>query len=170
MRSAEPARSGKRFGNWPLTPGTFIGFRDSRSCSSCCGLARVALATFTPEIAWLWVYRPPTAPTKPCARLIADWGYTMFMKKACRLLINWFSVPSAPLIARNAGPIVLAIAVPILLIAATMAAQSIPNCALTGWGAINDTINTKTKSTLRCSHNAAKKFHFGSILLPPLLE
>ena len=60
----------------------------------------------------------------------------MFMKNAWILLISWFSVPSAPLIARSAGPIVSVCAVPMLLMAATMAPQSIPNCALTGCGAI----------------------------------
>ena len=50
----------------------------------------------------------------------------MLMKNAWMLLINWFRVPRAPLIARSAGPIVLAIALPMLLIAATMAAPVDP--------------------------------------------
>ena len=46
------------------------------------------------------------------------------------LLTRLLSVPNAPLIARSAGAIVLVMALPMLLMAATIAPQSIPNCAL----------------------------------------
>ena len=94
----------------------------------------------------------------------------MFVKNACMLLIRLFSVPKAPLIARSAGPIVLDIAVPMLLMAATMAPQSIPNCALAGCGAISDTISTSTRSFARCCQNTCRNCHFGSIQISPYLN
>ncbi len=94
----------------------------------------------------------------------------MLVKNACMLLIRPFSVPKAPLIARSAGPIVVDIAAPMLLIAATMAPQSIPNCALTGCGAISDTISTSTRSFVRCSHNTCSKLPFRIHSTLPLLK
>src|ERR1035441_8777970 len=100
---------------------------------------------------------------------MAAWGDTILVKNAWMLLIKPFSVPRAPLIVRSAGTIVLEIAAPILLIAATMAPQSMPSCALTGCGAISDTISTSTRSVVRCAHKACSKFHFGFIPALPRL-
>ena len=94
----------------------------------------------------------------------------MFVKNACMLLIKLFSVPRAPLIARSAGPIVLDIAVPMLLIAATMAAQSIPNCALAGCGAISDTISTSTREPCSVLPKYVQKLPFRIHSDFPLLE
>src|SRR5471030_3036413 len=85
-------------------------------------------------------------------------------------LIRPFNVPRALLIAASAGTIVVDIAVPIRLIAATMAPKSMPSCALTGCGAISDTMSTKTRRFVRCPHNTCRKCLFGSIPFPPYLN
>ena len=79
------------------------------------------------------------------------------------LVIRRFSVPSALLIAISAGAIVVDIAAPMRLIAATRGAQSMPNCALTGWDAMSDRMRTSTRSLVRCSQNACKNCHLGFI-------
>ena len=87
----------------------------------------------------------------------------MLVKNAWMLLTRLLSVPNAPLMARSAGAIVLVIALPMLLMAATIAPQSIPNCARAGCGATNDMMSISTKNFVRCSHNTCNNRHFGSI-------
>src|ERR1035441_4999074 len=81
----------------------------------------------------------------------------MLAKNAWIALIRLFNVPRVLLIAASAGTTVVDIAVPIRLIAATMAPQSTPTCALTGCGAISDTMSTRTRSFVRCSHKTCHR-------------
>src|SRR5437588_12839450 len=79
------------------------------------------------------------------------------------LLIRLLRVPKAPLIACKPVAIVLLMALPILSTAATIAAQSIPNCALAGLRVTRDTMTNSTTTITRYSHNSCNNRHFGFI-------